>query len=178
MALRMCKNSIIVLPITILMLWHAGFLDSAVVCLYCYYNGWSSTTIFCFTCRIINFIDVLCKKYIVDVLVVHPEIVTEVSDSITNETYPAVVTCQATGEPAPNISWYFNGVMIDVSDTSKYMIMSTSINTTTEDKLTVYNITSSDVGTYTCNATNIIGRSLVGDVQSSGILTVNGKLFV
>ena len=112
-------------------------------------------------------------------LVVHPEIVADVSDSVTNETYPAVFTCQVTGEPAPNISWYFNGVMIDVSDTSKYMIMSTSINTTTtENKLTVYNVTSSDVGTYTCNATNIIGRSLFGDAQSSGILTVNGKLFV
>ena len=48
--------------------------------------------------------------------------------------------------------------MIDVSDTSKYRIESRSINTTTaENKLTVYNVTSSDVGTYTCNASNIIG---------------------
>jgi len=51
--------------------------------------------------------------------------------------------------------------MIDVSDTSKYMIISTSINTTTtENKLTVYNVTASDVGTYTCNASNIIGSDI------------------
>ena len=92
---------------------------------------------------------------------------------MTNEANRAVFTCQATGEPVPNISWYFNGVVINVSDTSKYMIMSTSLNTNfTENTLTVCNVTSSDVGTYTCNATNIIG-----DDQSFGILTVNGKEF-
>ena len=67
--------------------------------------------------------------------------------------------CQAVGEPVPDISWYFNDVMINVSDnSSKYMIVSRSLNiTTTENTLTVYNVTSSDVGTYTCNASNVIG---------------------
>ena len=51
------------------------------------------------------------------------------------------------------------------------MIMSRSLNiTTTENTLTVYNVTSSDVGTYTCNSSNIIGS-----VTSSGILTVTSK---
>ena len=68
-------------------------------------------------------------------------------------------TCQSVGEPVPDISWYFNGVMINVSDnSSKYMIVSRSLNiTTTENTLTVYNVTSSDVGVYTCSATNIHG---------------------
>ena len=102
---------------------------------------------------------------------VQSEIVVGLIDHVINETYPAVFTCHATGEPVPDINWYFNGVMINVSDTNKYMIMSTSINTTTiENTLTVYNVTSSDVGTYTCIASNIIG-----DDQSFGILTVNGK---
>ena len=76
------------------------------------------------------------------------------------------------GEPVPDISWYFNGVMINVTDnSSKYMIMSRSLNiTTTENTLTVYNVTSSDVGTYTCNSSNFIGS-----VTSSGILTVTSK---
>ena len=76
------------------------------------------------------------------------------------------------GEPVPDISWYFNGVMINESDnSSKYMIVSRSLNiTTTENTLTVYNVTSSDVGTYTCNPSNIIGS-----VTSSGILTVTSK---
>ena len=62
--------------------------------------------------------------------------------------------------------------MIDVSDTSKYRIESRSINTTTtENTLTVYNVTSSNVGTYTCNATNIIGTdSLPGEITIDGIL--------
>ena len=78
------------------------------------------------------------------------------------------------GEPVPEISWYFNDVMINVSDnSSKYMIVSRSLNiTTTENTLTVYNVTSSDVGTYTCNASNIIGN-----ITSSGIMSVNSKCY-
>ena len=82
-------------------------------------------------------------------------------------------TCQATGEPVPNISWYFNGVMINVSDTNKYMIMSTSINTTTtENTLTIYDVTSSDVGNYPCFASNVIGND-----SKAGYLQVNGELY-
>ena len=76
------------------------------------------------------------------------------------------------GKPVPDISWYFNDVMINVSDSSnKYMIVSRSLNITTiENTLTVYNVTSSDVGTYTCNSLNVIGS-----VTSFGILTVTSK---
>ena len=80
-------------------------------------------------------------------------------------------TCQVTGEPAPNISWYFNDDIINTSDTNKYNIESRSINTTTtENTLTVYNVTSSDVGSYVCMATNELGND-----SSIGILTVNSK---
>ena len=69
-------------------------------------------------------------------------------------------TCKATGEPVPDISWYYNGIMIDASDkSSKYMIVSGSINvTTTENTLTIYNATSSDIGIYTCTASNVLGN--------------------
>ena len=78
----------------------------------------------------------------------------------------ANLTCQAVGEPVPNITWYYNDVMI--IDGSKYMIVSRSLNiTTTENTLTVYNVTSSDVGVYTCVATNMQGND-----------TKNGKLRV
>ena len=83
-------------------------------------------------------------------------------------------TCAAIGEPVPDISWYFNDVMINVSDnSSKYMIVPRSLNiTTTENTLTVYNVTSSDVGTYTCNATNVIGSD-----SNGGHLQVNGQYY-
>ena len=67
-------------------------------------------------------------------------------------------TCKAIGEPVPEISWYFNGVLINVS--SKHMIMLESINTTTiENTLTIYSAVASDVGVYTCTASNILGSS-------------------
>ena len=70
-------------------------------------------------------------------------------------------SCQAVGEPVPDISWYINDVMINVSaNSSKYMIVSRSLNITTiENTLTVHNVTSSDVGVYTCTATNVIGTA-------------------
>ena len=101
-----------------------------------------------------------------------PSIVNLFNNEIRNETENVTFLCQAVGEPVPDISWYFNDVMINVSDnSSKYMIMSRSLNiTTTENTLTVYNVTSSDVGTYTCDASNYIGN-----VTKSEILTVNSK---
>ena len=94
-----------------------------------------------------------------------------IADITKNESQSINFTCQTVGEPVPDISWYFNDVMINVSDnSSKYMIVSRSLNiTTTENTLTVYNVTSSDVGTYTCNASNIIGND-----SNSGHLQVNG----
>ena len=61
--------------------------------------------------------------------------------------------------------------MINVSDSSsKYNISNSLYETVVTSSLTISNVQSSDVGTYTCRAKNIIGVD-----QSSGILTVNGK---
>ena len=106
------------------------------------------------------------------VCTVAPSIANSIDNEIRNQTDIITLLCQAVGEPVPDISWYFNGVMINVSDnSSKYMIMSRSLNiTTTEKTLTLYNVTSCDVGTYTCNASNFIGST-----KASGILTVTSK---
>ena len=87
-----------------------------------------------------------------------------------NETNLVSFSCQAIGDPAPIISWYFNGVMINISDASKYNVSSLTNGTTVTSLLTIMNTQSSDVGTYTCFAENIIGSD-----QSSGVLTVNGN---
>ena len=79
-------------------------------------------------------------------------------------------SCQATGEPVPSLSWYFKGVMLNVSNASKYNVSNTLRETTVTSLLTITNANSFDVGTYTCQAENIIGID-----QSSGVLTVNGK---
>jgi len=101
-----------------------------------------------------------------------PSIENSIDNEVRNQEENVTFPCQTVGEPVPDISWYFNDVMINVPDSSnKYMIVSRSLNITTiENTLTVYNVTSSDVGTYTCNSSNIIGS-----VTSSGILTVTSK---
>ena len=105
--------------------------------------------------------------------VVIPSIQSPINDEIRNQSENINFTCQSVGEPVPDISWYFNGVLIESAGSSKYMIVSRSLNiTTTENTLTVYNVTSSDVGTYTCNSSNFIGS-----VASSGVLTVTSKFY-
>ena len=85
-----------------------------------------------------------------------PVIISDITGINKDESNLATFICQTVGQPIPSISWYFNDVMI--SNSSKYMIVSNSLNTTTtENTLTVYNITSADVGVYTCTATNVAG---------------------
>ena len=113
-------------------------------------------------------------KYVLLSIVI-PSIKKPLDDEVRNQEENVTFLCQSVGEPVPDISWYFNDVMINVSDnSSKYMIVSRSLNITiTEKRLTVFNVTSSDVGTYTCNSLNIIGSD-----TSSGILTVTSKFLI
>ena len=114
----------------------------------------------------------ISKTKRINCFTVIPSIVNSTDDEIRDQTENVTFLCEAVGEPVPDISWYFNGVMINVLDnSSKYMIMSRLLNiTTTKNTLTVYNIMSSDVGTYSCDSSNFIGS-----VTSSGILTVTSK---
>ena len=105
------------------------------------------------------------------VCLVIPAISPQVMDQAQDEDNDAFFACQATGEPVPIITWYFNDIPVDESNTMKYTIEMTSLNTTTiNNTLTIMSVESSDVGTYTCNATNVVSTD-----TSSGVLTVNGK---
>ena len=102
-------------------------------------------------------------------VLVLPEINHHLVDVTVNETHSANFICQAIGEPFPNITWFFNGIVMDLSDRSKYNSNSLTFNRNILGFLTIINALSSDVGTYTCQAENMIGSD-----QTSGILTVNG----
>ena len=93
-------------------------------------------------------------------------------DHASNKGDTASFTCQATGGPVPTICWYFSDMPINESNAMKYTISETSLlNTTTiSNTLTVMSVQSSDVGTYTCIATNVVSND-----TSSGVLTVNGE---
>ena len=93
-------------------------------------------------------------------------------DQVKNTGDMASFICQATGNPVPYISWYFSNVLItNETNVDKYNVTQSALNTTTiSSTLTIYSLESSDVGTYRCNATNVIST-----ITSSGVLTVNGK---
>jgi len=98
----------------------------------------------------------------------------EVIDQVKNEGDNASFTCQSKSAPISNISWYFNYNLVDETNVDKYDISQLSLNTTTiSSTLTIMNVESSDVGTYTCIVAN--GTSTYG---SSGVLTVNGELYM
>ena len=88
-------------------------------------------------------------------------------NQVQNETDTATFTCQSTGEPVPTISWYFNNVPVDMTDEVKYEFISPFAGLSL---LRINSMQSSDVGTYTCNATNVVSSD-----TSSGVLTVNGE---
>ena len=102
-----------------------------------------------------------------NLLIDAPNFILQVLGDTENEADSASFTCHATGEPVPTISWYFNDVPVDVTNTVKYSVISTVPGQST---LRINNVQSSDVGTYTCNATNVVSSD-----TTSGILTVNGE---
>ena len=104
-------------------------------------------------------------------LIVTPAIWPRVIDQTQFEEDDVVFICQVSGEPVPVINWYFSGTIVNVeTDLNKFNVSQSSINITTINNiLTVMNVESSDVGTYTCNATNVVSSD-----TSSGVLTVNG----
>ena len=119
---------------------------------------------------------ILCMTFMYPTLkifpLVTPTINLQVVDQIQNEGDLTLFTCQATGEPVPTISWYFNNTLL--VDGMKHTISDTLVNTTTiNSTITIMSVQSSDVGTYTCNATNVLSAD-----TSSGILTVNGESLI
>ena len=104
-----------------------------------------------------------------------PEITDDVIDHdvIKKETNSVTFTCEAIGEPSPDISWYFNDIMINQENDKYSSISAAGVPEKVENSLTIFNPVFSDAGTYTCYADNVVGSD-----NSSGILTVNGKIHI
>jgi len=100
-------------------------------------------------------------------IIAGPSFVSPVADDIENEGGIANFACQATGQPVPTFSWYFNDVPVNVTNTVKYEVFT---NSPGQSDIRIKNVQSSDVGTYRCNATNFVSSS-----TSPGVLTVNGE---
>jgi len=104
-----------------------------------------------------------------DTAMISPGVIHEVL----NEGKDIFFTFQATGNPIPTISWYFNGAPVDIGNTMKYMISEIEFNPNTKNStIMIMNVELSDMGTYTCDATNLVSSS-----TSYGELTVIGKIF-
>ena len=103
---------------------------------------------------------------------VAPNITSEITDQTKIEGETVSFICQVTSEPAPTIIWLLNEIIINYTK-DKYDISQSSFDITIINTLTIINVQSSDVGTYTCNATNVVSSD-----TSSGVLTVNGELLL
>ena len=103
-----------------------------------------------------------------------PEVDITAETFVVNETNPAVLTCVATGIPAPSITWFVDAsffmlgggggsMMVPIdSDGIDYSISSTtrvlgSQNIEVTSTLTVHNTAMNDSGVYTCEAMNSLG---------------------
>ncbi|XP_075151027.1 factor of interpulse interval [Haematobia irritans] len=71
------------------------------------------------------------------------------------------IWCEVTGEPQPNITWYFNGEFIpNEQNATKFRYLG--------DGLSVINVTQNETGEYTCRAYQV--SSIASDMQERTIL--------
>ena len=95
----------------------------------------------------------------------------ELADYVVIYTQQSSITfnCTAISVPVADIDWYTNDKLIIPSD-NKYIITSDKDGEYAISRLTILNISITDTGVYTCNASNNIGYA-----TSNGSLTVHGR---
>ncbi|XP_050360925.1 peroxidasin [Nymphalis io] len=80
----------------------------------------------------------------------HPEIASDPEDVIVNFGEDAMFSCNATGEPSPEIIWYRDSTVIPI-DNSRYELMDNGT-------LMVHNADANDVAVFECKAKNPAGE--------------------
>lgn len=92
--------------------------------------------------------------------------VTRIEDSI-------ILTCSATGFPAPNIVWYHNDTAVTVVEC--VMVTTSSARYQTNSSIAITNAVTNDTGDYYCNVTSPV--SAFGPINSSvALVLVQGQL--
>ena len=104
---------------------------------------------------------------------VRPEVVLDpVSINVTRVEDNIVLSCSATGFPAPTIVWYHNDTAITTM--GRVNIASTSSHYQTNSTVTITSAMTNDTGDYYCNITSSV--SAFGPVSSSvALVLVQGQ---
>ena len=97
-------------------------------------------------------------------IAVPPQLLTTLMNTTLSQGSSYMLVCAAVADPRPAFAFRFNGERIR-SNSSKY----TLVTSNTHGALTVFNLQSSDEGTYTCSASN-----RYGSVSTAAVLTVQG----
>ena len=77
---------------------------------------------------------------------------------------PTSLICTASGNPAPNIKWYKDNVIIPNTNSNPSVLLFTELNL-------------KDRGFYHCEASNVINGIMQSDVSSDVILNIKGGIY-
>ena len=80
-------------------------------------------------------------------------------------------SCNATGNPAPTISWTKGGSLINTSGDSRISFGADN------KKLTIINVSSADSGQYRCVANNGVGNDTTSDAAFLDVQCKNSGLY-
>ena len=104
-------------------------------------------------------------EIVCSLIIDQPEITTHPISTVEIEGSNLLLTCSATGNPTPSISWNKDGTLINVGGDPRINL--TEQNTT----LSITNASRGDDGQYRCVASNSLGNA----TSNTATLDVQGK---
>jgi len=88
-----------------------------------------------------------------------PSVITSPQNVTKNETQSVTFQCTVDGKPLTNVTWLFNNVTIDTSDSVKYNVSGPSSANSSNASLTLNNLVRGQEGFYHCKAENSLGSA-------------------
>lgn len=99
-----------------------------------------------------------------------PEFTPHSQDASKSEGDNVTLSCNATGNPAPTISWFINGFAVDTSINNSRISFSGN-----QKHLTITNLSRTDGGKYRCKANNRVGNRTYFSASDVATLDVQCK---